>query len=201
MTTTCASPGCTKEARARGWCKPHYDYERNRGLAPLGRPDAVKRFWDKVAKGSGDECWLWTGRLGDRGYVRFQVDGRLIQVHRFAYELLVGPIPVGLTIDHLCRVRHCVNPSHLEPVTVQENLMRGESPPALNARKTHCPQNHPYDSSNPKRDNRGRRVCIECRRERDRAGRRINPEKHRTEERARRGRRKAERAAVGRLPQ
>jgi hypothetical protein len=85
------------------------------------------RFWANVDQ-SGD-CWLWMGAR-TRGYGRFEVDGKGMAVHRFAYELLIGPVPEGLQIDHLCRNRPCVNPAHLEPVTNRENTMRGQTIPA-----------------------------------------------------------------------
>ena len=88
-----------------------------------------------------------------------QIAGKCIAVHRLVYELFVGSIPVGLTLDHLCRVRHCVNPAHLEPVTLAENTLRGEGPTAVNSRKTHCPKGHPYDVMDS-----GRRRCLVCRR-------------------------------------
>lgn len=90
--------------------------------------------------------------------------------HRFAYEDIVGPILEGLTIDHLCRVRHCVNPAHLEPVTHLENVRRGNG--GLNQlAKTHCPKGHPYDEENTYRlpSRPSGRYCRACRRERNRA--------------------------------
>ena len=99
----------------------------------------TKRFWAKVHK--TDSCWLWTGSLS-RGYATFSHGGRRYSVHRFAYELLVGPIPKGLVIDHLCRVRHCVNIDHLEVVTQRVNILRGVGAPANHARQTHCPKGH-----------------------------------------------------------
>lgn len=90
-----------------------------------GRRSPEARFWEMVRK--TDTCWLWGGRLAPHGYGSILVGKRHVRVHRFAYELLVGPIPAGLHIDHLCRVRHCVNPAHLEAVTNTENLRRGNS--------------------------------------------------------------------------
>lgn len=126
-------------------------------LRPL--PD---RFWAKVDK-SG-ECWLWRGTVDDHGYGRMGVAYRSVLAHRLAYELVIGPIPVGLTLDHLCRVRLCVNPAHLEPVTQSENVKRGGY-----SLKTHCPQGHPYDEANTYRSKTGR-VCRACGRDRRRAG-------------------------------
>ena len=95
---------------------------------PLECPAPISaRFWAKVDK--TETCWLWTGGQS-AGYGRFGFKGRPnLGAHRFAYELLVGPIPPGLDLDHLCRVRNCVNPDHLEPVTRRENLLlRGGGP-------------------------------------------------------------------------
>ncbi len=134
------------------------------------------RFWAKVDK--TETCWLWTGSLNQQGYgqVAVRVAGRQTsaRAHRFAHELLVGPIPDGLELDHLCRVRNCVNPAHLEPVTHAENLRR--SPTAFRRlgdrqrAKTHCPQGHPYDEANTARYG-CRRYCIACRNKRNRARR------------------------------
>lgn len=71
-----------------------------------------------------DGCWLWTGTVLGSGYGQFRVGMGHVRAHRFAYELLVGPIPEALTLDHLCRVTSCVNPLHLEPVTASENIKR-----------------------------------------------------------------------------
>jgi HNH endonuclease len=105
-------------------------------------------------------CWLWTSALSDDGYGRFWLDGGPQQAHRAAYELLVGAIPDGLTIDHLCRVRHCVNPDHMEPVTIGENVRRARS------LITHCPQGHEYVGHNvrlfSRPDGGYARGCREC---------------------------------------
>ena len=95
-------------------------------------------------------------------------DGRkLVLAHRFAYELLRGPIPEGMTIDHLCRTRSCVNPEHFEVVTRGENVLRGVGPPAMNARKTHCAKGHPLVEGNLvlNRLKHGYRECLICSRE------------------------------------
>jgi hypothetical protein len=127
----------------------------------------MKRFWDNVAK--TETCWLWLGARGGH-YGSYYSDGKSVLAHRFAYEALVGPIPDGLQIDHLCRVRLCVNPAHLEPVTQRENILRGTGPTAVNARKTHCPKGHQYDEGNT-RWYKNKRWCRACHREQTRQAR------------------------------
>jgi hypothetical protein len=119
-----------------------------------------------------DECWTWKGSHSRNGYARIKVSGRLLQAHRVMYEGLVGPIPDGLTIDHLCRNRGCVNPAHLEAVTHGVNVLRGVGFSAQNARKTHCKRGHLLSGSNLYVRCDGRRVCITCKNERERGYRR-----------------------------
>lgn len=121
---------------------------------------SVERFWAKVQKSAG--CWLWTASKNTHGYGQHAVGGHLLRAHRVAYELTVGAIPDGLTLDHLCRVRACVNPAHLEPVSMGENVRRGIGPTAKNATATHCPSGHHYDATNTYRDPRGSRRCRLC---------------------------------------
>lgn len=154
---TCDAAGCFSPHMARGLCEKHYTRLRRSGV-PLVPPTPDQRFWAKVDK--TETCWLWTAGLNRHGYGQFKLNGRTRTAHRLAYEWLVGEIPEGLHLDHLCRVRHCVNPDHLEPVTCRVNLLRGETLQARNAAKTHCPQGHPYD-----RLRAGRRVCSICRRD------------------------------------
>lgn len=102
-------------------------------------------FADKVD--FTDSCWLWTGAKNPNGYGVFRGVDRTHIAHRWAYETFVEPCP-GLDVDHLCRVRNCVNPDHLEAVTRQENLLRGVGLAAQNAAKTHCPQGHLLSGDN-----------------------------------------------------
>ncbi|MFH9014005.1 HNH endonuclease signature motif containing protein [Streptomyces sp. NPDC017943] len=137
----------------------------------MSRESDLKRFWLNVAK-RDDGCWFWTASKNTGGYGHFMYGGQRGNAHRFAYEALVGPIPEGLVLDHLCRVRHCVNPDHLEPVTMRVNSLRGEGPSAKNAVKTHCKQGHEFSASNTYVTPRGRRQCRTCQRSRQRTWRR-----------------------------
>ena len=116
------------------------------------------------------ECWLWTGEINDGGYGVFVPMGRkpYARAHRCSYELFVGPIPEGLQLDHLCRVRHCVRPEHLEAVHQYVNILRGVGWTAINKRKTSCPQGHPYTEENTWSSAKGWRQCRQCNRERHR---------------------------------
>ena len=128
--------------------------------------DAVQRFVRKVRRLPGG-CWEWTGQPAWNGYGRFGLDGREIMAHRFAYEAVRGPVPTGLQLDHLCRNRICVRPSHLEAVTQKVNLQRGIGPALASQRqlaKTHCPHGHPYTPENILRVHGNERRCRECQR-------------------------------------
>lgn len=118
---------------------------------------AIERFAEKVEQ--ADECWEWRGARSDNGYGTFWNGQRTVLVHRWSYEHHVGPIPEGLTIDHLCRNRLCVNPAHLEPVTFTENIRRRQR------LITHCKSGHEFTPENtyvlhPKNG----RQCRTCRR-------------------------------------
>jgi hypothetical protein len=126
--------------------------------------ELVKRFWAKVDRGNPSECWEWIAYRDRHGYGRFNIDRIPELAHRVSYRLLQGEIPNGMTLDHLCRNRACVNPAHLEPVSRGENVLRGMSGPAQNARKTHCKYGHAFTPENTYRMADGRRVCIACRR-------------------------------------
>lgn len=147
---------------------------RRAGVPPLEQVPVAERFWAKVDRhGPVPEyaphlgpCWLWTGAQDGRGYGNFfrgptRADG-YIKAYRMAYELEVGPVADGQQLDHLCRVKLCVRPSHLEPVTQRENILRGTSTAAVNATKTHCDQGHEFDEANTMDDGTGRRRCRAC---------------------------------------
>lgn len=127
-----------------------------------------REFWSRVL--IGDDCWEWQGWL-NHGYGRFirqaprprhnhlpKTPRPAIDAHRVPYDLFVGKVPEGLELDHLCRNKACVRPDHLEPVTHAENIVRGESPAAINARKTHCSRGHEFDVVR----NDGGRRCRTC---------------------------------------
>jgi hypothetical protein len=110
-------------------------------------------------------CVLWTGHVDSRGYGSISVGNKDRGVHRVVYELFAGPIPEGLHIDHLCRVKLCANAAHLEPVTCRENLLRGVSFSAVNAAKDRCDNGHLFDDANTyRRPSNGHRECRACNR-------------------------------------
>ena len=123
------------------------------------RRAALSGFWDRVEAG---DCWVWTGSRGSAGYGQYMRHGRHHLAHRFAWTELVGEIPAGMTIDHLCRNRLCVNPDHLEIVSVAVNTMRGMSPIAIAARRGSCAQGHPMSADNVRIRPNGRRRCRTC---------------------------------------
>ena len=109
-------------------------------------------------------CWNWTGYVAKNGYGKITYNKKSYKAHRLVYELLVKPIETGLQIDHLCRNRRCVNPTHLEEVTQKENILRGTSPTAENKNKTHCVHGHELSGENLLVSSGGRRVCRICHR-------------------------------------
>jgi HNH endonuclease len=146
----------------------------------LGEP-YYSRFWNKVEKTA--TCWLWTGDVSTYGYAQFHLGSRAKRItvkgHRLSYEMFLGPITEGMTLDHKCRVRRCVNPAHLEPVSARENVRRGLSIPAQNARKRVCQHGHPFNGLNTKwRKNPPGRDCKACDAERQRRYRQMRKHGH-----------------------
>jgi HNH endonuclease len=135
----------------------------------FGNPRDVKRFLAKIQVNQETRCWLWTASCHYReGYGKFGYQGRTIEAHRWAWLATHGAFPPPpFELDHLCRVRRCVNPFHLEAVTARENLLRGIGPSAQNAAKTHCKRGHEFTAENtgfqPRSDRpQPYRVCLVC---------------------------------------
>lgn len=169
LNRTCSIDGCDQSRRARGWCSGHYNRWQRHGSAMAGGVlyrrgrSLAQRLWSKAPVDEAG-CWVWQGGRSDTGYGTIRADGQTLLVHRVAYELVKGPIPEGLTIDHLCRVRTCINPDHLEAVTGRINILRGVGSAAQNARKTHCLRGHPFTAENTYIRPSGGRGCRICRR-------------------------------------
>ena len=121
---------------------------------------ALARLLDRCVQ-DGD-CWTWTG-CTDQGYGRIGAFSRYWWTHRLSYILLVGEIPDGLEIDHLCRNRACVNPEHLDPVPREVNIARGNAFQMVNARKTECLRGHAFTPENTEVNRKGQRSCKACR--------------------------------------
>lgn len=132
---------------------------------------AFERFEDKFIPVTETGCWLWIAGLDRDGYGWFWFEKKNMKAYVFAFNYFVASIPQGLQIDHLCRVRSCVNPRHLELVTLKENVLRGIGITAINARKTHCLRGHPFNEPNIYRPpgKASMRFCRECFRIHDRA--------------------------------
>lgn len=172
---TCSVDQCQKPAKTAGLCGAHYQ----RTLRGRQSPDeplrivgqgVAARFWPKVQEAGALECWLWTGSLKSSGYGQIYKDGRPHAAHRVAYELLIGEIPEGLVLDHLCRVRTCVNPWHLDPVTDEVNIARGVFSETKAPSKTHCRNGHEFTERNVRLDPEGYRRCRTCERAQSLAG-------------------------------
>lgn len=145
--------------------------------------EAAAKFWaavDKNGPQSGlvpGRCWLWTRGKTKQGYGTFRPnrgDRQPQLVHRLSHQWYIGPIPEGHVVDHLCRVRPCVRPAHLEAVTNEENLRRGAGYALQNGMRTSCINGHEYTDENTYTDPHGGVRCRECARIRDRQPHRLS---------------------------
>lgn len=165
---SCVVCGQPSRWRSKERCSPCYRYLCQHGWdKPTHLADAwdswnvpLLRFMRFVQH--NPPCWEWQGCIVN-GYGQFQVEGESVRAHRWVWEQLMGPIPEGLHIDHLCRNTKCVFPGHLEPVTPATNTRRG-----VGTHKTHCRHGHELEGANVEvtTDAKGyrRRRCVECRR-------------------------------------
>jgi hypothetical protein len=130
-------------------------------------------FVSKVSPEPNSGCWLWAASVNNSGYGTYWNGSQCHTAHRFCFETVLGPHP-NCDLDHLCRVRCCVNPAHLEPVTRKINCLRGVGYGKFNRRKTHCPKGHPLEGVNlevikASGSQHQRRRCIICRNANQRA--------------------------------
>lgn len=148
--------------------------------------DILNKLESRMIPEPNSGCFIWLGAVNGHGYgiIGMRENGKKVQrrAHRVYYQLLKGLVPKELSLDHLCRNRLCINPDHLEPVTPVENVMRGESFYAKQARLTHCPKGHPYAGKNLRMSPKGERLCRLCvarrareyyRRERTKQGKKV----------------------------
>lgn len=176
---TCSIAGCTKRVLARGWCGTHYARWRKHGdvaaHVPVANAPIRERFRAKVDfdgpvplhNPALGPCHLWLAACTGNGYGQFRWGGQMGLAHRFIYTETFGAIPDGMQLDHLCRVRNCVNVAHLEVVTNRQN---GERAKPFLVVKTRCPKGHPYSGENLwvyTKHYRNRR-CRECMRQSNR---------------------------------
>lgn len=166
---TCSAPDCDRTPAGNGLCKMHWKRVRNNGSTELlAKAPWEPRFWDKVYPCPITGCWLWGASVTELrgGYGQFSDGGgRMRRAHIVAFELIRGPVPAGLVLDHLCRVTCCVNPDHLEPVTHGVNVYRGMAPGAISWRTNVCQSGlHELTPENTYVSPRtGRRRCRTCR--------------------------------------
>ena len=127
-----------------------------------------QRLMEKVSPEPNSGCWLWMGALHNDGYGVIRIgtrsSGAIKKAHRVSYETFIGTIPNGLEIDHLCRVRCCINPHHLEPVTPEVNRLRGFGVSRLNEMKTHCVRGHEFTEANTLHFIHRGKECRRCKR-------------------------------------
>ncbi len=150
--------GCIHLAHARAYRKKNPIPKPRLGPP---RTDPYERLMKRVVK-QPNGCWLAKSSKGWYSQVSFGFRNNLMG-HRVVYERLKGKIPEGMHLDHLCRVKNCVNPDHLEPVTIKENVLRGVGLSAQNAKKTHCIRGHPFNEDNTLYKMRNGRLIRSCR--------------------------------------
>lgn len=124
----CSVQDCDKEVHQKSYCCAHYQRQWKYGRLTLKHApeNVLKRFYETIEQGTNG-CWLWTGVRDWHGYGQLTVGGKRTRAHRYIYEAVVGKIPDGLQIDHLCFNKACVNPKHLEAVTNRENISRARA--------------------------------------------------------------------------
>lgn len=169
ISSVCAVGACHGLVNARGWCRKHYVRWQRYGNTDDPTPSLLQRFSEKYEI-APNGCWVWTARINRKGYGQITVFQKKYEAHRFAYQFLVGAIPDGFQLDHMCRNRACVNPEHLRPVTAKANTYATGSiaTAKLNREKTHCPSGHPYSGDNLilyywKKHRSWTRICKACR--------------------------------------
>lgn len=165
----CSVDGCDRPVYGRGLCNMHWQRHKRHGttesLTPMRGKPVEERFWRLVDK--TDDCWLWKGTKYE-GYGRFPFRSATWGAHRVAYTLVVGEIPEGLTLDHSCNTPSCVRPDHLEPMSLADNVMRGNGACVQNLNKVLCKHGHEF--TRIKTTSRGSgtcRVCDTCQKLRD----------------------------------
>ena len=127
------------------------------------RPNTLESVLARAMPEPNTGCWIWVGVLGSAGYGQVSWKSKAVSAHRVVYEEIVGPPDPDKELDHLCRMRQCVNPRHLEQVTSKINVLRGDGPTARNLRKDQCAHGHIFSAANTFRD-KGGRGCKACRR-------------------------------------
>lgn len=135
-------------------------YAKKKKNSNYGWGDQESRFFDMIEK--TETCWLWKGYKRPNGYSAMMYNSKNQYVHRVSYQIHKGEIPEGLVIDHLCRVRHCANPEHLEAVTLKENLLRGNTLQAKYKNRDACSNGHKYTKETMHLDKDGFRKCRLC---------------------------------------
>lgn len=157
----CSVSGCESLSKKKGLCNKHYLRKRKHGDTSVSeniRGSDEDRFY-AYTKIQSEGCWLWTGNLNEDGYGKMNANGKKVSVHRWSYEYFVGKIPDGLTIDHQCNVRNCVNPEHLKPMTIGDNAKRSLN---FSGNRTHCRNGHEYTPENTIRQRSGRWISRRC---------------------------------------